>query len=321
METFTDDTVVALASFLSPNDMLSLALTSKRFGDKNGMDTKRSAAREESSMRNVRQRTESVSIMEVAAHTALFALATEDERNALPRRGDESWIGLYQEFLSVFRLPLQFDKLAGEYMCYDDNNDKTKAYSTGCRTPLDCGIAICNNVMRAGKHCVSFQFNLSYHLSLAISCGIMRPTTKDITTLRQCHPVCDDLSSFSLKDYESLYNDNNVDCCLMDTSMGHGSIRKRWKMWKESELLAMYFEQREKAAELNCFQSFDWGGIEHNNEASYKIGMVLDLDEGTLNVYKNDRRLGTMKTGLVGEYCWVVSFRSLSGDVSVSIDR
>jgi len=42
METFTDDTVVALATFLSPPDMLSLALTCKRFGDKHGATTSRS---------------------------------------------------------------------------------------------------------------------------------------------------------------------------------------------------------------------------------------------------------------------------------------
>jgi hypothetical protein len=100
METFTDGTVVALASFLSPHDMLSLALTCKRFGDKHGADTKRSAAREESSMRNVRQRTASISLMEVAARTVLSA--------KLPRREDESWIGLYQECLKVFHCPLQF---------------------------------------------------------------------------------------------------------------------------------------------------------------------------------------------------------------------
>ena len=47
METFTDDIVVALASFLSPHDMLSLALSCKRFGDKNGTDKKQSAASRE----------------------------------------------------------------------------------------------------------------------------------------------------------------------------------------------------------------------------------------------------------------------------------
>ena len=58
METFTDDTVVALASFLSPHDMLSFALTCKRFGDKNSMDTKKRSAVRDESTREVRQRTE-----------------------------------------------------------------------------------------------------------------------------------------------------------------------------------------------------------------------------------------------------------------------
>ena len=63
MENFTDDTIVAVASFLSPRDMSSLALTCKQFGAKNG--TKRSSVREEGT-RNVRQKTESISLMEVA---------------------------------------------------------------------------------------------------------------------------------------------------------------------------------------------------------------------------------------------------------------
>ena len=97
METFTDDTVVALASFLSPNDMLSLALTCKRFGDKHGADKKQSAARDEST-REVRQRTEDISLMEVTARTVLFTLATDEENNALPRHEDESWLVYIKSF-------------------------------------------------------------------------------------------------------------------------------------------------------------------------------------------------------------------------------
>ena len=41
---------------------------------------------------------------------------------------------------------------------------------------------------------------------------------------------------------------------------------------------------------------------------SSAIGMLLDLDEGTLSVYKNGRKLGVMKRGLAGHYCWVVAF-------------
>ena len=37
------------------------------------------------------------------------------------------------------------------------------------------------------------------------------------------------------------------------------------------------------------------------------VGMLLNLDEGTLIVYKNNRRLGVMKDGLSGSYCWYVT--------------
>ena len=174
METFTDDTIVALASFLQPHDILSLALTCKRFGSKDGSTDKKQSADREESTREVRQMIE-ISLMEVAARTVLHAKWTEDEKNALPRRGDVSWIGIYQEFLQVFRLPLQFDKLVGEGISYVDSNDKTKVCTNGY---LEDSSAICSNIMRAGKHSVSFQINddvKMMHLGLALC-------NEDITT-------------------------------------------------------------------------------------------------------------------------------------------
>ena len=106
METFTDDTVVAVASFLSPRDMLSLALTCKRFGSKH-MEIRVAS---QSQILETHNTCNNISLMEVAACTVLHSKWTEDEKKALPRRGDESWISLYQEFLLVFCLPLQFDK-------------------------------------------------------------------------------------------------------------------------------------------------------------------------------------------------------------------
>jgi len=233
METFTDDTVVALASFLSPHDMLSLALSCKRFGDKHGTTTSRSrrmAARDESS-RKVRQRTESISLMEGAARTVLQAKWSDEERNALPRHEDESWIGIYHEFLKLFRYPLQFDKLVCECTKYVDISDKTKVNTKRSVYTTD-GTAICSNIMRAGKHCVSFRVNSND----GIRCGIMRPTTKNIKSLRKCHPVCNDLSRFSLKDYETLHTDNNVDCCLLVPYSGYALMRERWKRYTNTEM-------------------------------------------------------------------------------------
>jgi len=260
-------------------------------------------ARKSGGSREVRQRIESISLMEVAARTALCNKWTDEEKNALPRRGDESWIGLYQEFLKLFHLPLQFDKLAGGNIYYGHNKQ-----SVVCRK-LQAGqggfhSAICTNIMRAGRHTVSFNVDNRPTGGAGITLGIMRPTREDITRLNYCYPAYEDLSRFALKDYENLHRADNIDCCLLSTAGGI-SFTKRWS------------NQR---TDIN-----NWEGQEEiRNDTSFKIGMVLDLDEGTLDVYKNDRRLGTTMTGLVGEYCWVVSLRpeqNPDASKTISIDR
>ncbi|EJK47260.1 hypothetical protein THAOC_34030 [Thalassiosira oceanica] len=55
--------------------------------------------------------------------------------------------------------------------------------------------------------------------------------------------------------------------------------------------------------------SSDWQGRE-SLPGSGTIGLLLDLDKGTLFVFKNGRRLGVMKEGLGGEYCWFVTVGS-----------
>ena len=51
-------------------------------------------------------------------------------------------------------------------------------------------------------------------------------------------------------------------------------------------------------------------GIECSGERlsrSFEIGMLINLDEGTLSVYKNGSKFAVMQRGLAGHYCWVVS--------------
>ena len=50
-----------------------------------------------------------------------------------------------------------------------------------------------------------------------------------------------------------------------------------------------------------------WQGMQGAIEQGDRIGMLLDLDQGTMTVYKNDERLGVMATGLSGEYSWAVT--------------
>ena len=41
-----------------------------------------------------------------------------------------------------------------------------------------------------------------------------------------------------------------------------------------------------------------------------KVGMLLDLDEGTLSLYINGEKKGVLKDGLSGEYCWMATLRA-----------
>ena len=53
----------------------------------------------------------------------------------------------------------------------------------------------------------------------------------------------------------------------------------------------------------------------------FSVGLLLDLNEGTLAVYKNRQRLGIIKDGLSGEYCWVMSIQGASNSNAVQIKR
>jgi hypothetical protein len=59
----------------------------------------------------------------------------------------------------------------------------------------------------------------------------------------------------------------------------------------------------------------DWEGKQDAMEEGDRIGMLLDLDQGSMTVYKNDERLGVMETGgLSEEYSWAVSMHLGLGD-------
>ena len=63
----------------------------------------------------------------------------------------------------------------------------------------------------------------------------------------------------------------------------------------------------------------DWQGMQAAEEGD-RIGLLLDLDQGSMTVYKNDERLGVMVTsGLIGPYCWAAELHD-EGD-SVRIER
>jgi hypothetical protein len=61
----------------------------------------------------------------------------------------------------------------------------------------------------------------------------------------------------------------------------------------------------------------NWKGMQTAKKQGDRIGMLLDLDQGTMTVYKNDERLGVMATGLSGEYSWAVSIYMVRHSVRI----
>ena len=55
-----------------------------------------------------------------------------------------------------------------------------------------------------------------------------------------------------------------------------------------------------------------WDGYLSANEGDV-ISLLLDFDEGTLTAFKNKVLLGTIASGLTGEYCWSTSFTRENG--------
>jgi hypothetical protein len=54
-----------------------------------------------------------------------------------------------------------------------------------------------------------------------------------------------------------------------------------------------------------------WEGMTDARADGDRIGMLLDQDEGSLTVYKNDRRCGVMlSSGLAGNFRWAASLQS-----------
>jgi len=97
-------------------------------------------------------------------------------------------------------------------------------------------------------------------------------------------------------------------------------IGKRTDRWADSNVHC--FNVR-----LNgCFSWYDWTSHHPTSRVdgfhqNTPVGLLLDLDEGTLSIYQRGQKLATLKDGLSGEYCWYTTLSRFGFDASVSIER
>ena len=224
---------------------------------------------------------DSLSLIDETARRVVQHIATEQERAALPEYDEDNWLCKYN-YLRLLRMPLTFDQLVGP-IYYVEGNKSCVAGNGRWAT------AFSNNIMMAGKHYVSFEGYYETDLLL----GVMRPG--EAMQSAKGDPLLPGFFDHFTQRKESRQYNNSVNCCIYSAYNGY------------------------------CW-SHDWGEVNSDREtwdgmealsSPCKIGMLLDLDEGTLSVYKNGSKLGVMKRGLAGHYCWVV----VIGGIKVSIKR
>ena len=59
----------------------------------------------------------------------------------------------------------------------------------------------------------------------------------------------------------------------------------------------------------------DWEGKQSASEAGDRIGMMLDLDQGSMTIWKNEEKLGVIQAeGLRGPLCWAVELDEVAGN-------
>mmetsp|Transcript_34819 Transcript_34819/g.78160 ORF Transcript_34819/g.78160 Transcript_34819/m.78160 type:complete len:214 (+) Transcript_34819:286-927(+) len=202
----------------------------------------------------------------------------------LPRHDGEGWIELYHHLL-MLRSKLTFDQLVGINIQHGELKSIIRAAGQ-----LNASSALCSNhVMRCGKHFAVFTGNGRI--------GVVRPVQ-----IKRCDfgegelyrfsPSTSGFWEYPIGQRTDRWTDSNVHYCSL-TSGGTAL----WCDWAS----------RHPRMDVDGFQS------------DTPIGLLLNLDEGTLSVYQNAHRVATLKDGLSGEYCW---YSAVCGrTTSISIER
>ena len=268
VDTLDNDLLIRCASYLDADGLVQLGRTSARFG--------------------IPQHGQQRSLVNEAAHRRFRQSATDEERKCLPKYGDESDIGLCRA-LEQLKRPLCFDELVGKGLSLHENPARVKGTGRGWST------AMSGHAMRGGRHFVEYAITPEQDRPL-ICLGVIRP-----------------VSLTNAIDLEADWK-GQVDPVNVSSSWKSGASEKlrseRNAKWGGSNIhcCAYYCYNGQ------CFWT-DWDNEKGRSEwqgrevlgGSGTVGLLLDLNEGTLSVFKNGRRLGVMKDGLGGEYAWFVS--------------
>jgi len=211
--------------------------------------------------------------------------------------------------------PLQFDTIFSPRECkylYDDQKHIIYCMAEE-EDNDDLPTAISNHVMKEGRHYCTIK--VTDNKEACITAGICRSMEnfdpefafeherKRQKEIQRMFPMVGaDVDRFALcgETMSPIYNvstyaqwDSNCHACAYNAASG----KAMWVGWDS--------EKDDPNDQLKDIEITEWEGMETLPPGSV-LGLLLDLDEGTLTVYKDNRRLGVMKDGLEGSFCWFV---------------
>ena len=270
---FNSDSLFKIASYLPATDLLNLALTCKRFGVAAESDNNVSGD-------------ESLSLIEETARKIVqeIIITTGEER---PRNEGESWLANYHYLQSV----VVFDQLNSDNFEYVEGNKSCININSSV-----LATAFSNNIMKTGRHFVSFDASTRFFFVGAMRPGTLINRTENLNPIQPADFFRDFFrQNFSQSTESLVYNTNNsIHCCLFYGRDG-----------------ACYSSHWHENNVGNSTRDVTW--MESFIALGGEVGMLLDLDEGTLSAYQNGQSLGVMKRGLRGHYCWAVSILGTPG--------
>jgi len=278
------DATVHIASFLGTTDIACLGRTCGHFG--------KSYVWSDGQM---------TSLVEELAGRVIDCNTTDYEKSVLV---GERKMKMLRE-LELLRSPLYFKQLIG--------NSNAIRYSQPLSTiSVSCSgdeyvTAISSHVMRTGRH----------YATICV-CGLSNPDNLD----------------FGIKDWDKQGLDSFDPLCCFRRHHEHRDqlLAERTDEWGDDLHCCSYYSEGGTCYHANwCDEDQDhgdeWEGMEPLEETgqpvgdmyNVKLGLLLDLNSGTLSVFKDGRLLGVMKEGLTGAYCWC--FGSYMATCEVKIER